>query len=301
MNRTLRSVTDCPENLSVLSRRAGLSAADQRRFELALGSSDGLRCLYELGTNFDGLETSLSQDEMLLRRIALRARQRKGGLGRDGRHLGRTAAWYAGLAALLGSLGAAAGFWGARALGPSAPTKVAAAIESATRVPQDRAGSTSALVASASAAAPAPSGVAAAPAPSGSVAPPSGEPPGPGELFRSANGARKRADPARAIELYHQLEAKYPDSPEALLSHVLLGRMQLGRGENERALRHFAVYLDTAPAGPLAEEAMQGKAEALHRLRRFGEERAVWTELLRAFPNSIYAASGRERLGEGSH
>jgi TolA-binding protein len=298
MNRTLRSVTDCPENLSVLSRRAGLSAADQRRFELALASSEGLRCLHELGTNFDGLETSLSQDEMLLRRIALRARQRSRG-GHDGWHLRRVAAWYAGLAALLGSLGAVAGFWGARALGPSAPTEVAALPESATPVPQHRAGSTSALVASA--ASPAPSGVAAPTERRVASVDPSGEPPGPGELFRSANRARKQADPARAIEIYHQLEAQYPDSPEALLSHVLIGRMQLGRGENEGALRHFSVYLDTARAGPLAEEAMQGKAEALHRLRRFGEERAVWTELLRAFPNSIYAASGRERLGEGNH
>jgi len=75
----------------VLSRRAGLSAADQRRLELALASSDGLRCLHELGTNFDGLETSLSQDEMLPG--VLRSERGSGGWTRaNGWHLGRAAA-----------------------------------------------------------------------------------------------------------------------------------------------------------------------------------------------------------------
>jgi len=71
--------------------------------------------------------------------------------------------------------------------------------------------------------------------------------------------------------------------------------MQLGRGENERALRHFAVYLDTAPAGPLAEEAMQGKAEALHRLRRFGEERQSG----RSYCGLFRIRSTRRRDGSG--
>jgi TolA-binding protein len=101
------------------------------------------------------------------------------------------------------------------------------------------------------------------------------------------------------VRLYHQLQAEYPGSAEALSSHVMLGRMQLERRDTERALRHFEVYLQAAPLGSLAQEAMQGKAEALHRLGRFPEERVVWGDLLRAYPASIYAETARGRLREG--
>jgi TolA-binding protein len=79
----------------------------------------------------------------------------------------------------------------------------------------------------------------------------------------------------------------------------MLGRMQLERRDTQRALRHFEVYLQAAPLGSLAQEAMQGKAEALHHLGRSAEERIVWADLLRVFPASIYAEAARGRLREG--
>jgi outer membrane protein assembly factor BamD (BamD/ComL family) len=131
-----------------------------------------------------------------------------------------------------------------------------------------------------------------------SFEPPS-EPTSAAELFSFANGARHRGDLGRSVSLYRRLQAEYPRSDEAVLSQVLLARIHLGRGENGAALDQFDRYLRTAGDGSLVQEAMHGKAMALRRLGRASEERSVWHDLLRRFPDSVYAGVARERLVEG--
>lgn len=122
---------------------------------------------------------------------------------------------------------------------------------------------------------------------------------GPADVFSAANAARHAGDLARAIELYRELETKYPQSDEAQLTHMLLGRLELGRGNAGRALLEYERYLESAPNGALAQEALQGKARALHLLGIKDEEQMVWRELLRRFPQSAYAETAREHLSEG--
>lgn len=118
--------------------------------------------------------------------------------------------------------------------------------------------------------------------------------PTPAALFRSANEARRAGDDERAIALYHSLEAQFPNSEEARLSHATLGRLMLDRGDAKMALDDFDKYL--SHGGSLGEEALVGRALALGKLGNRDAEAAAWRDVLRRFPKSIHARQARTRL-----
>jgi TolA-binding protein len=68
-------------------------------------------------------------------------------------------------------------------------------------------------------------------------------------------------------------------------------------GQSSGALSQFDRYLSRKPQGPLAQEALFGKASALARLGRLAEERRTWETLLARFPKSVYRDRANERLG----
>jgi hypothetical protein len=114
------------------------------------------------------------------------------------------------------------------------------------------------------------------------------------ELFAQANEARRAGDFSKAAALYARLESRFPDAPEASLARVSLGRVELDQlSEPAKALAQFDAYL--AAGGPLEEEAMVGRAQALGRMSRGPEERAAWAALLTAYPRSVWAHTARER------
>lgn len=120
---------------------------------------------------------------------------------------------------------------------------------------------------------------------------------GPAELFARANEARRANETKRAIELYDELQKRFPDSREASTSRVALGRLLLDRAdEPARARASFDRYLAGDPSGPLAEEARAGRALALMRLGDQAAERAAWLELLERHPSSLHAERARQRL-----
>jgi TolA-binding protein len=116
---------------------------------------------------------------------------------------------------------------------------------------------------------------------------------GPAALFDRANAARRGGSGAEA--LYQQLQARFPDSPEARLSQAILGRMKLDSGDTEGAVEHFEAYLSTGDRA-LREQAMAGCALAWARLGRADRERQSWRALLAAYPASSYARLARQRL-----
>jgi TolA-binding protein len=99
------------------------------------------------------------------------------------------------------------------------------------------------------------------------------------------------------MSLYGELQSRYPGSAEAEISYVSLGRVLLEQGQASSALAQFDRYLSRRPGGPLAQEALFGKASALARLGRLEEERRTWETLLARFPNSMYRDRAHERLG----
>lgn len=119
----------------------------------------------------------------------------------------------------------------------------------------------------------------------------------PAALFSAANAARRAGRQDRAIALYLELQRTHPSSAEASLSHVSLGRLLVVRRELRGAVAQFSTYLRSG--GPLEEEALLGKAQALAALGQREDARAAWRTLLERYPRSIYAAEARERLGTG--
>ena len=113
-------------------------------------------------------------------------------------------------------------------------------------------------------------------------------------LFASANEARRAGRTREALRLYRDLERRHPESPEAKLSHAIVGRMLIDE-DPKAALGEFDRYLGEGK-GTLSEEALVGRALSLQKLGRQAEERAAWEALLRTYPNSIHAARARARL-----
>jgi tetratricopeptide (TPR) repeat protein len=117
------------------------------------------------------------------------------------------------------------------------------------------------------------------------------------DLFTLGNASRRQGNGADARQAYQKLQRLYPGSPEALVSHVSLGRLERSANPGA-ALRHFDAYLAQSSHRTLAEEALFGKASCLAALGRTLDERATWTELLRRFPSSVYAPRARARLSD---
>jgi TolA-binding protein len=116
-------------------------------------------------------------------------------------------------------------------------------------------------------------------------------------LFAAANEARRAGQFDRAGELYTELQRRFPESRESLLSLVSFGRILLDRGHAAEALVQFERHLQAASGGVLAAEALYGQARALTRLHRESEARRCWADLLSRFPDSIYADVARSQLG----
>jgi TolA-binding protein len=116
-------------------------------------------------------------------------------------------------------------------------------------------------------------------------------------LFRDARAARRTGELESARALYSELQASFPESSEARVSRVSLGKLLLLEGDAAAAERQFRAYLASA-GGDLVEEALVGRAEALARLGESGEERRVWQLLQARYPSSVYGERARKRLEE---
>jgi len=114
--------------------------------------------------------------------------------------------------------------------------------------------------------------------------------------FSEANSLRKAGRRGEAEQAYLRLEREHAGSPEAAVSHVLLGRILLRQGRAAAACAQFEQYLAQQGRGNLAEEALQGNAMCLRALGRSAAERGIWQKLLSRFPGSIYADAARRRL-----
>ncbi len=117
------------------------------------------------------------------------------------------------------------------------------------------------------------------------------------QLFGRANDARRKGRDAEATSTYRALQQLFPTSPEAVASHMSLGRLLLdGHHDPGSALAEFDRYLANGSHSELREEALIGRALALGQLQRAEEERRAWQTLLREYPSSMYADQARDRI-----
>lgn len=113
-------------------------------------------------------------------------------------------------------------------------------------------------------------------------------------LFASANLSRNRGRFDLAMVQFRELQRRFGGSPEAVMSLVSLGKLLLARHDASAAFDQFSTYLRVG--GPLMEEAMVGRAQALSLLGRTSEEARAWQIFLTQFPRSVYAGQARQRL-----
>jgi TolA-binding protein len=111
-------------------------------------------------------------------------------------------------------------------------------------------------------------------------------------LYAAGNRARVAGDFNHAVELYRQLAQTFPQSAEANAAHLALGVLYLQQGQPSAALSELHQRRGSDA------EALWTEAQALQKLGRSAEERAVLERLLHAFPSSAYVTAARRRLAE---
>jgi len=103
---------------------------------------------------------------------------------------------------------------------------------------------------------------------------------------------RRRDELARRALLTER--SRFPGSPRARDAAFLLGRLEDDRPEGgSRAIRWYDRYLEEAPTGGFASEALGRKMTATERTRGIEPTRDVAQEYLRRFPEGSYAKAAR--------
>jgi TolA-binding protein len=291
------------EDLSVLSRRGGLSSAEQRAFVDALDTNPALATAHQVGLDFDQVATVKPGDDALIADVAARVVSR-GRTAKTARSRLRLRALL--LAATLPLAGSAAAWWQRARTSQPAPPAVTPTSQTSRgmRVPKVTSAAAAATSAVAAHSQPTSASASAAVVASAPVSAPGarGDAPSPRAfdsaegLFREANAARRAGDSSVARALYLRLQRDFPASEEAHLAHVSLGNLLLTMGRAAEAERQFASYLGGRPA--LAQEALVGRAQSLAALGQSAEEQRVWEALLREYPSSVYATRAKLRLAK---
>lgn len=117
----------------------------------------------------------------------------------------------------------------------------------------------------------------------------------PAALLVQARARLAAGDDKGAAKVYATLIEGHPASAEAQPARVSLGQLRLAAGKPKAALASFDRYLQRG--GPLAEEALWGKIQALAALGRTRELAAAVDRLVREQPRSVYRTRAQALVG----
>jgi hypothetical protein len=114
------------------------------------------------------------------------------------------------------------------------------------------------------------------------------------DLFALADAARYRRRAGLAREALLAERRRFPESDRALDATFLLGRMEEERAHGaSKALRWYDEYLDRAPTGTYASEALGRKMFVTRSLEGTVPAQPIAEDYLRRFPNGTYAGAAR--------
>jgi len=285
------AATLCKGDMIARERRGLLSASERASLPHHLASCASCRLSRQIGADFDSTGALRPGDDARIARIAAVVSRRGAPVRRVTVRARWTALLIAAAIGLLAAGAAGARLWLRRT--PDAQIATAAFERPRSPAPSETTPAPPKVTASEESTAPEED----TPAAASHGAQPRAASPSASAMFSKANDARHNGEVEKAISFYRQLQQTYPATPETQLSSVSLGRLLLERGQAGAALEQFDRYLSSA-AGPLAAEALSGRARALGALDRQHEERDTWNRLLQEFPGSVYAARARKRLAE---
>jgi hypothetical protein len=115
------------------------------------------------------------------------------------------------------------------------------------------------------------------------------------DLVALADAARYRRRPELARAALLAERRRFPDSPRALDTIYLLGRVEESREDGTaQAIAWYDEYLARAPRGPFVGEALGRKMTLTDKLAGPAKARPVAEDYLRRFPKGNYAGSARE-------
>jgi tetratricopeptide (TPR) repeat protein len=118
-----------------------------------------------------------------------------------------------------------------------------------------------------------------------------------GGLRTLADSARYAGRPELAERALAATRLRAAGTPAAHQAAFLLGRVAADlRGDDVRAARWFATYLEESPEGPLAEEALGRRVDSLSRAGLKPEAEAAAREYLRLHPDGVFGALARHVL-----
>jgi outer membrane protein assembly factor BamD (BamD/ComL family) len=103
-----------------------------------------------------------------------------------------------------------------------------------------------------------------------------------------------------SAQVYRRIVERHAATEAAASALVSLGTIELEKlGEPASALSRFDLYLSrTGRRGPLAQEALYGRARALRALGRVAQEGAALEELVQSYGRSLYSKAARARLAQ---
>jgi tetratricopeptide (TPR) repeat protein len=111
-----------------------------------------------------------------------------------------------------------------------------------------------------------------------------------------ASGKAPEFDEARAI--FGELVQKYPASPLREHNYLILGFMQMERGDALNTLQTFEGFLKAYPTSPEIPVVRKAVAEAYMILRKYDEALAEYNTIIKDFPKSEHAQEARYRIGD---
>lgn len=101
-----------------------------------------------------------------------------------------------------------------------------------------------------------------------------------------------------AKALYNELVQKFPSSPLREHNYLILGFMQLERGDALATLQTFQGFESAYPHSADIPQVRKALAESYMPLRRYDEATAEYNSIIKDFPNTVHAQEARYRLGD---
>ncbi len=118
-------------------------------------------------------------------------------------------------------------------------------------------------------------------------------------LKRSAQDHRRAGRWREAADVYQRMIREHPDSSESRNALVSLGQLEIEKlARPAKARQHFDRYLRLSGSGPLAQEAMYGKAQALGMLKNVPAEQQALELFIKRYPGALQVPAAKRRLSE---